>query len=59
MSIIGGLGANLRNFLGKKHIQIGLIVFLVALLSFGIGYIFGRDFNEAPIVIQQGDRLLQ
>jgi len=37
--------------------QVGLIVFLVSLLTFGIGFIFGRDFNPAPIVIEQGDRL--
>lgn len=44
---------NLRNLLRKSHVQIGLIVFLISLLSFGIGYIFGRDFNPAPIIIEQ------
>jgi len=49
MSILKDLRIKLR----KSHVQIGLIVFLISLLSFGIGFIFGRDFNPAPIVIEQ------
>ena len=43
----------LRNLLRKPYVQLGIAVFLISLLSFGIGYIFGRDFNPAPIVIEQ------
>ena len=53
MSIIDNLSSNLRDFFGKKHVQIGVLIFLISLLSFGLGYIFGRDFNEAPIVVEQ------
>lgn len=44
---------NLRRYLSRKNVQLALIVFLVSILSFGLGYIFGRDFHEAPIVIEQ------
>ncbi len=53
MSIIG----NLKQELAKRHIQIGLIVFLIALLSFGLGYILGRDFTRTPIVIENNGEL--
>jgi len=33
----------------------GIIVFLVSLLSFGIGYIFGRDIEATPIIIEQAN----
>jgi len=55
MSTLNNLRNNLRNLLRKSHIQIGIMVFLIALLSFGIGYIFGRDLNPAPIVIEQNN----
>ena len=41
-----------KEILEKPHIQIGLAVFLISLLSFGIGYIFGRDLTPAPIIIE-------
>ena len=56
-SWIKDLRNKLRNLLRKSHVQIGLIVFLVSLLSFGIGYIFSRDFNPAPIVIEMNNEL--
>lgn len=55
MSIMGDLNNKLANFLGKKHVQAGIIVLLISLLSFGLGYLFGRDFNEAPIIIEKVD----
>jgi hypothetical protein len=44
---------NLHNILDKPHIRIGIIVFLIALLSFGLGCIVGRDSNPAPIIIEK------
>ena len=55
MSIIGDLHKRLSGFFGKKHVQVGIVVLLISLLSFGLGYLFGRDFNEAPIVIEKVD----
>lgn len=55
MSIIVDKFAHLRAILAQKHVQIGLIVFLIALLSFGVGYLFGRDFTKTPIVIEKVD----
>lgn len=47
--------SNLRAFLGqyKKEIILGLILFLVASLSFGLGYVASGQFNRAPIVIEK------
>ena len=36
----------------KKEIVFFLIIFAVATLSFGLGYLANRDFNHAPIIIQ-------
>jgi len=44
----------MRNLLGKPYVQVGIIVFLLVLLSFGLGYLMGRDFNPSPIIIQNG-----
>ncbi len=43
----------LRNFTKERHVRIGILVFLITLLSFGIGYLVGRDWTPAPIVIQK------
>jgi hypothetical protein len=37
----------------KKEIILGAIVFVVASLSFGLGYLANREFNHAPIVIEK------
>ena len=47
------LYSNLRSLLRKSYIQVGIMVFLITILSFGIGYIVGRDFNPAPIIIEK------
>ena len=37
----------------QNHFKIGLLVFLITLASFGIGYLVGRDWTPAPIVIEK------
>jgi len=37
----------------RKEIIFALIVFLVASLSFGLGYLANREFNHAPIIIEK------
>lgn len=37
----------------KKEIIFALIIFLVATLSFGLGYLANREFNHAPIIIEK------
>ncbi len=37
----------------KKEFIFALIIFLVASLSFGLGYLANREFNRAPIVIEK------
>ena len=39
--------------LHKKEIILALIIFIVAALSFGLGYLANRDYNHAPIIIEQ------
>ena len=45
----------LRNFTKERHVRIGILVFLITLLSFGIGYLVGRDWTPAPIVIEKNN----
>jgi len=42
-----------KNWFNKPHVKMGALVFLIALLSFGIGYVIGRDWTPAPIIIEQ------
>lgn len=37
----------------KKEVVFALIIFLVASLSFGLGYLANREFNHAPIIIEK------
>src|SRR3989344_1662624 len=42
-----------KNRLKLAHVKMGIFIFLIALFAFGLGYIIGRDWNPAPIVIEQ------
>ncbi len=44
-----------KEWFDKPHIKMGLLVFFVALLTFGIGYILGRDWTPTPIIIEQNN----
>jgi hypothetical protein len=37
----------------KREILLGGIIFLVATLSFGLGYLANREFVHAPIMIEK------
>ena len=37
----------------KKEVIFGIIIFLVATISFGLGYLANREFNHAPIIIEK------
>jgi hypothetical protein len=37
----------------KKEVIFALIVFLVAALSFGLGYLANREYNHTPIIIEK------
>lgn len=45
----------MRNWLinHKKEIIFWLIIFLVASISFGLGYLANREFSRAPIIIEK------
>jgi len=36
----------------RKAIALAIIIFLVASLSFGLGYLANREFSHSPIIIQ-------
>ena len=37
----------------KREFILGAVVFAVASLSFGLGYLANREFNHAPIIIEK------
>ncbi len=37
----------------KRELVFALIIFLVATISFGLGYLANREFNHVPIVIKK------
>ena len=37
----------------KKEIVLAAGLFIIASLSFGLGYLANREFNHAPIVIEK------
>ncbi|MDO8664339.1 MAG: hypothetical protein Q7K44_02200 [Candidatus Liptonbacteria bacterium] len=40
----------------RKEVIFGTIIFLVASLSFGLGYLANREFNHASIIIEKCSR---
>ena len=37
----------------RKNIILGLLLFLIVSLSFGLGYLVNREFTHAPIIIEK------
>jgi len=37
----------------RREIIFAFIIFVVATLSFGLGYLANREFNHAPIIIER------
>ncbi len=37
----------------RKELIFALIIFLVASISFGLGYLANREFNRTPIIIEK------
>jgi hypothetical protein len=48
----GGTGKAMG--IGQKKLMFAIVIFLVATISFGLGYLANREFSHAPIVIQKG-----
>ncbi len=40
----------------KSYAKIAILVFLASLFSFGTGYLVGRDWNPAPIIIEKNSK---
>ncbi len=40
----------------KKEVIFGVIIFLVATISFGLGYLANRELNHAPIIIEKNSQ---
>jgi hypothetical protein len=47
----------IKNFLKKPSVQIAIFVFLVSLLSFGLGYWLAQDWQKTPIIIEKAQQL--
>lgn len=45
----------MKEWFDKPHIKMGLLIFFITLLIFGIGYILGRDWTPTPIIIEQNN----
>ncbi len=45
--------STLREKLNEPVSKIVILILLIASLSFGLGYLSGRDWNPAPIVIEK------
>ena len=43
---------SVKIWLERPHVKMGALIFLIALLSFGAGYLTGRDWTPAPIIIE-------
>lgn len=37
----------------KKEVVFSVVIFLVATVSFALGYLANRELNHAPIIIEQ------
>ncbi len=53
--------STMRDWIGtrKKEVIFALILFFVAALSFGLGYLANRELNHAPIVIEKCSNISQ
>ncbi len=41
----------------KGNVAIAVLVFFIATLSFGLGYLTNREFNRTPIIIEKCSKL--
>jgi len=55
MGKISEILSGLRNWFEfhKKEVVFAVIIFLVASVSFGLGYLVNREFNRTPIIIEK------
>ena len=37
----------------KRDVVIGVLIFLIGTLGFGLGYLYAKESNRAPIIIEQ------
>ncbi|MDP3729805.1 MAG: hypothetical protein Q8R26_03635 [bacterium] len=46
-------GRLIASFLKRREVILFVIFFVVGTLSFGLGYLYAKDINKTPIVIQK------
>ncbi len=46
---------NLKNWFKRPEVKMGVVIFFFVFLAFGIGYLIGRDWSPAPIVIEKNN----
>jgi len=45
----------LKKWVNRREFILFLILFLISSLSFGLGYLYAKDTNIAPIIIEKGN----
>ncbi|MDD5430774.1 MAG: hypothetical protein PHP03_00920 [Candidatus Pacebacteria bacterium] len=45
--------SNIRDFLKKREVILFLLLFLIASVSFGIGYLAAGEYGKNPIIIEK------
>ena len=40
----------------KRDVVVGVLIFLIGTLGFGLGYLYAKESNRAPIIIEQAAR---
>ncbi|MDD5710717.1 MAG: hypothetical protein PHV43_01275 [Candidatus Colwellbacteria bacterium] len=44
---------SIKELIKKQSFLMGLSIFLLVLLAFGLGYLAGLNFDHAPIIIEK------
>jgi len=40
----------------QRDIVVGILIFLIGTLGFGLGYLYAKETNRTPIIIEKVDR---
>ena len=50
---MNNLVSTIINFLKKREVILFFLLFLLCSLGFGLGYLYAKDYNQAPIIIEK------
>lgn len=43
----------------KRDIVVGVLIFLIGTLGFGLGYLYAKESNHAPIIIEKNSQNME